>query len=134
MFSSWPLSNREAIARYVGGVDVQDLPGAGPAVVVAGLLLLAGYLVGAGCGVLPLRVPRLVRFGVGGVAAVLVLRGVSGMVASGRAALGHRTRVPIEYVHWDLALYSPLRLALGAVAAAVVWRGRWSAGCAAGAR
>lgn len=127
VFSSWPLSSREAVARYVGGVDVQDMPGAGPAVVVAGLLLLAGYLVGAGCGVLPLRLPRLVRLGVGGVATVLLLRGVSGIVASGWAMLGHSTPVPIEYVHWDLALYSPLCLTLGAMAVAVAWRGRWSA-------
>jgi hypothetical protein len=134
MFSSWPLSNREALARYVGGVDTQDLPGAGPAAAVVGLLLLAGYLVGAGCGALPLRVPRPARFGVGSVGVVLVLRGVSGMVASGRAALEHRTRVPIEYVHGDLALSSPPCLALGAVAAAVAWRGRWPAAGAAGKR
>ncbi|MGW5054105.1 DUF3995 domain-containing protein [Actinokineospora sp. NPDC004072] len=116
LVSPWPLRSREELARRVVGVEPDRLPSAGLTVVVAVLLVLAAYLVAARGGLVGAPGPDwLVAVGAGGVAVVLLARGVSGLVGS----RGGRT----EFARWDLRLYSPLSLGLGALAAAVAGLG-----------
>ena len=118
--SPWPLSSREEFARTVVGKeasDVVDLSFFRPATVaVAAALGAAAYLVAVAGGAVASSVPdRLVGVGVWGVAAVLLLRGLGGLVMSG-LGLGD---APAAFRRLDLAAYSPLCLALGGLAAAV---------------
>lgn len=114
-FSPWPLASRADFARtVVGGVAEADLPPAGLTAMVAAALGSAAYLVAAQARLVPQVGPRrLARLGVGVTAGVLLLRGVAGMVFSGLA--GQAT----DYTRWDLALYSPVCLALGGLTAYV---------------
>ncbi|MFD7306334.1 DUF3995 domain-containing protein, partial [Streptomyces pharetrae] len=68
----------------------------------------------AQAGLAPRLLPaRLGRLGAATVAGVLLLRGGAGLVSSGLAD------EPTTFTRWDLALYSPLCLALGTLAAYV---------------
>lgn len=113
-FSPWPLGSRAEFARTVVGVAETDLPSAGLTATVAAALGSAAYLVAARARLVPQIGPRrLTRLGVGVIAGVLLLRGGAGIISSGLASQ------PTDYTHWDLALYSPLCLALGGLAAYV---------------
>lgn len=114
MFSPWPLASRADFARTVVGVAEADLPTAGLTATVAAALGSAAYLVAAQARLVPQVGPRrLARLGVGVTAGVLLLRGAAGMVSSGLDSQ------PTDYARWDLALYSPLCLALGGLTAYV---------------
>lgn len=117
-FSSWPLRDGRRFAEVVVGVAERDLPGRGPTVLVAALLAAAAALVAGRGGALHRRGPAWVyRWGTWTVAGVLLLRGIGGFVVSGGGLGG----APDTFRHWDLAVYSPLCVLLGAAAAAVAW-------------
>ncbi|MGW0469265.1 DUF3995 domain-containing protein [Streptomyces sp. NPDC003027] len=112
--SPWPLTGRAEFARTVVGVAEADLPSPGLTAAVAVALGAASYAVAAQADLVPRVGPRrLVHRGVWGVAGVLLLRGAAGLVSSGL------TSRPSEFTRWDLALYSPLSLALGGLTAHV---------------
>ncbi|MFI1395907.1 DUF3995 domain-containing protein [Streptomyces sp. NPDC020681] len=113
-FSPWPLVSRADFARTVVGVAEADLPTAELTAAVAAALGAASYVVAAQADLFPqVRPRRLVRLSVWGVSGVLLLRGAAGLATS---ALTSR---PTDFTRWDLALYSPLCLALGGLTAYV---------------
>ncbi|WP_128429465.1 DUF3995 domain-containing protein [Streptomyces cyaneus] len=113
-FSPWPLAGRAEFARTVVGVAEADLPTPELTAAVAAALSAAAYVIAVQADLVPKLGPhRLVRQGVWVVAGVLLLRGSMGLVSS---ALTSR---PTDFTRWDLALYSPLCLALGGLAAYV---------------
>ncbi|WP_189888699.1 DUF3995 domain-containing protein [Streptomyces xantholiticus] len=114
IFSTWPLANRAEFARTVVGVAEADLPTPELTAAAAAVLGVASYVTAARADLVPqMRPRRLVRQGVWGVAGVLILRGAAGLVSSGL------TSRPTDFTRWDLALYSPLCLTLGGLAAYV---------------
>jgi hypothetical protein len=108
----WPGGTDQALADRVVGAGAQLPPDAAVWAVAAALAAAAALVAAVGAG----RRERLVRAGSWGVAAVLVTRGA--------------VYVPIDlfegldslYARLDLALYSPLCIALG-LGAAIVARG-----------
>lgn len=119
--TTWPLPDRESFARLVVGVPVEQLPSPGLTAAVAGLLLVAAHLVGAGAGAWPAVLPRWVtRVGIGVVAGVLLLRGLGGLGADLFAA----SYAPEDFVRLDRILYSPLCILLGVGAGWVLLRSR----------
>lgn len=105
VFSPWPLRSREEFAARVVGVPEARLPSPGLTIVVAALVAVAAYLVAARGGVVGAPGPAwLTAAGAGGVAAVLLLRGVSGLVRS--------TRADTPFARLDVRVYSPLCLVL----------------------
>ncbi|MEW1912765.1 DUF3995 domain-containing protein [Kitasatospora sp. NPDC085895] len=120
-FSPWPLESRAEFATVVVGVDESRLPSGPATVAVAGLLGTAAWLVvTAARPRSPLGASRLVRSGVWTVSGVLALRGAGGLVVSG-LGLGD---APAGFRHWDLSLYSPLCVTLGALTGYVAVRTR----------
>lgn len=110
--SPWPPATRADFARTVVGVTETDLPPAGPTVAAA--LGTVAYLVAAQARLVPLAAPpRLIPLGAWAVAGVMLARGAAGLPSSGL------TGRPTDYTSWDLALYSPLCLALGGLAVCV---------------
>ncbi|MGK5629004.1 DUF3995 domain-containing protein [Streptomyces sp. URMC 123] len=112
--SPWPFRDRAEFTSAVAGVSEAEGPSAAATATVAAALGSAAYLVAAQAGVAPRPLPaRLVRLGTATVAGVLLLRGGGGLVHSGLAA------EPTTFTRLNLALYSPLCLTLGALAAYV---------------
>ncbi len=112
--SPWPFASRADFARTVVGGTEAELPTAGLTAIAAVALGSAAYLVAAQARLVPQVGPRrLAHVGVGVTAGALLLRGAAGMASSGLAGQ------PTEYTRWDLTLYSPLCLALGALTAYV---------------
>ncbi|MER6914765.1 DUF3995 domain-containing protein [Streptomyces sp. NPDC000594] len=108
--SPWPLATRAEFAAVVVGVEESRLPSAPVTLAVAGLLGAGAWLtVTAARPAHRLASSRLVRTGLWTLSGVLAVRGLGGLLVSG-LDLGE---VPAEFRHWDLALYSPLCLALG---------------------
>lgn len=119
-FSSWPLADRSSFADAVVGVPEADLPSRGLTLLVAVALVLAALLVAAqGNAIGRLGPDWLFRLGTWAVAAVLLLRGLGGLVASALLNSGTET-----FRQLDLVVYSPLclLLAVGAAAVAVLRR------------
>jgi hypothetical protein len=113
--SPWPLDSAADYARVVVGVPEEDLPG-GPATLgVAVLLFIAAWSVLTTSEWLPVIGPRLVPvWGTFVASAVLLIRGAGGLLLSGTATLGvFDTSTPVDFLHADLVIYSPLCLALG---------------------
>ncbi|WP_433273614.1 DUF3995 domain-containing protein [Actinosynnema sp. CS-041913] len=114
MFSPWPLRTREEFASRVVGVPADRLPSPGLTAVPALLLALAAYLVVGRADLVAVPGPEWPAVvGTAGVAAVLLLRGVGGLVASA----GKKT----EFARLDLRIYSPLCIALSAATASVAF-------------
>ena len=112
-FSTWPLDSRARFAEVVVGVDERDLPSPAAVLGVAGLLALAAPLAPMRAGVVPLVGPEWVsRWGFRVLAAALLLRAAAGFVVSGF----RWGDAPESFHRLDLAVYSPLCLALGAAA------------------
>lgn len=112
-FSPWPLDSRAQYAELVVGVPEADLPSSVATLGVAGLLTLAARLVLMRSGVVPLVGPEwMPRWGVRVLAAALLLRAAAGFVVSG-SGWG---KAPASFRRLDLAVYSPLSLALGVAA------------------
>jgi hypothetical protein len=115
--SPWPLDTWDRFARVVLGTpDGQVPPGLREATpVMVALMAAAGYLVIARSGLVPVVGPRWAhRIGLWVVAAALLGRAtVGGFLPSG---LGLVQAAP-EYFQADLAIYSPLCLALGTAVA-----------------
>ncbi len=111
--STWPASGPDELADLVVG----RRPFPSPALTwgVTGLLGAATGLTAARAGLVPSprRARRPVRLGADVVAAVLLARGVTGLVSSA-AGIGQRTPA---FRRWDLRLYSPLCLVLGLLTA-----------------
>jgi Protein of unknown function (DUF3995) len=103
--SAWPAHDRAALARAVIGAE--NLPGTAACIAVASLLALASALV-AGW---PRDGSQLQRAGAAGVAFVLLARGAAGL-----SGVMPQERSPI-FKRWNRRAYSPLCLALGALAA-----------------
>ncbi len=114
--STWPVADVGELARTVVGVEPERMPGPAPTLAIAALLAAAAALLAArasrrgGPGL-----QRLARTGVAGVAAVLGLRGLGGLAMSLPQVLAGE---PNSYARWDVALYSPLCLALAGLAVA----------------
>lgn len=112
LFSPWPFRSREELARRAVGVPVDKLPPRGLTFAVAVLLGLAGYLVVGRADLVGTPGPSWVPVvGTAGVAAVLLLRGVGGLVVSYQRST--------DFARMDLLLYSPLCLVLAACSAVV---------------
>jgi len=109
---TWPFSNKESLAETVFGGPASTFPPPVATMVVAVLIAVAAMLVTGRGGWWGARVPRWV-FAVGtwGVAAVLFLRAVFyGPASIGADAIN---------ASWELALYTPLCLALALLCAVV---------------
>ncbi|PSL57421.1 uncharacterized protein DUF3995 [Saccharothrix carnea] len=114
IFSPWPLRSREEFARRVVDVPPEKLPSPGLTLAVALALGLAASLVVGRAGLVGLPGPSWVPFvGTAGVAAVLLLRGASGLVVSSRKST--------EFARLDRRVYSPLCLALATSCAVVAF-------------
>lgn len=114
--SAFPFSDRESLSETVWGGPAATLPSPAATMAVTGLLVVAILLVTGRAGMWGNRVPRWVfAVGTGGVATVLLLRGLLfGIAAIGSDAV-NRT--------WELALYSPLCIVLAVLCAIVVYNG-----------
>ena len=111
--SPWPASGFDILADTVFGH--RPFPSRAATWTVAALLATATATTAARSGLVPLRGARdapIVRLGTIVVAGTLVVRGVVGAAVSARG-IGGSTQT---FRRWDLALYSPLCLALGLAA------------------
>lgn len=109
--SSWPAEDQEQLADVV--VGQQPFPGPTPSWIVAGLLGTAAAITAVRSGLV--RAPGgpetlVIRAGSSVVASTLLARGAAGLVVSG---LDLRATTP-AFRRWNLRLYSPLCLGLGA--------------------
>jgi hypothetical protein len=114
VLTPWPCASRAELARNVVGRPGGDLPPvfAPLSLLVAVLLGAAALLVTGTADLVPDGLPDgLVALGAGGVAGVLTLRGVAGLVQSGLRLVD----APERYRQLDLRVYSPLCLALAAL-------------------
>jgi hypothetical protein len=118
----WAAGGRRGILAAIPEVDGAPLfrPGAGVTLMVAVLLLAAGFLVlergGTGVHLLP---PTIAQWGTWMVAFAFVGRSIGDFRYVGFFKRRRTTR----FARLDTRLYSPLTLALGAGAAFVAWRG-----------
>ncbi|WP_208030073.1 DUF3995 domain-containing protein [Streptomyces cyanogenus] len=120
-FSSWPLDSRAEFASAVVGVEESQLPSRPLTLAVAGLLVVASWLVVTGARPANrLAASRLVRVGLWTVFGVMSIRGLGGLVVSGLGLGG----APAEFRHGDLLLYSPLCIVLGCLTGYVAARTR----------
>ena len=118
----WPAANFDELADTV--VGQRPFPSRGATWTVAALLATGTVTTCARSGLVPFpggRNTRIVRFGAGAVAATLLARVGVGTAVSA-LSLGGSTPA---FRRWNLAVYSPLCLALGA-AAAIASRSRAS--------
>jgi len=112
--SPWPAASWDELADTV--VGRRPFPGQGPTWTVAALLATATLTTSVRSGLVPFPGGRemvLVRIGSKAVAATLLARGAVGAVVS---AFNVGATTP-AFRRWNLAVYSPLCLALGAAAA-----------------
>jgi hypothetical protein len=127
-FTPWPLATWGQFGLTVLGTPDGKVPAVLPpmSVAVAVACWAGAYLLIARVGLAPAVGPRwLGRVGVLAVAVVMLGRAtVAGFVAS---AL-HLAGSPAVYERWDLMLYSPLCLLLGALAAVVALSSERGAG------
>jgi len=112
--SPWPAASWDELADTV--VGQRPFPGRGPTWTVVALLATATLTTSVRSGLVPF--PRgqemvLVRVGSKAVAATLLARGAVGALAS---AFNVGGSTPV-FRRWNLAVYSPLCLALGAAVA-----------------
>jgi hypothetical protein len=107
--AAWPLRDRADLADAV--VGAREVPGPAACFAVSGALAAAGALVGG----MPAERPALRRLGVAGVTAVLAGRGVLGL--AGRTRLISPASTSPRFTRLDRRVYSPLCLALAALAA-----------------
>ncbi|MEU2390516.1 DUF3995 domain-containing protein [Streptomyces sp. NPDC007369] len=115
----WPLGSAAEFAETVVGVSEDRLPSVPLTLAVAAALGAAGYLVLSNGRIARTVGPeKLNRAALWTLAGVLAARGAGGLVTSG-LDLGS---APEAYRHWDLALYSPLCLALAGLTGFVARR------------
>ncbi|MFV2000118.1 MAG: DUF3995 domain-containing protein [Acidimicrobiia bacterium] len=107
---TWPGADRSDLARKVVG-STDKFPSTAMTLGVAALLVAGGVVVGGATGVWTLPTSdTLVRAASWVVGLVLVVRGLAGLILSGRHQVGGRgTPFSIR----DLVIYSPLTLLLG---------------------
>ena len=119
VFTPWPLASRAEFAEVVVGVAEADAPGAMLTALVTALVVLAAWIVAVRGGLLPAVGPTwLHRAGTWTVAGVLGLRGVGGLMMSSL----HLVDQPERYVRADLAIYSPVCVAIAACVLVTAWR------------
>lgn len=106
--ASWPFPDRTSLAASGAGMEQPPSPAA--CLAVAGLLCAAAAFVGGR----PRRAPVVARAGSSGVVAVLAARGALGL--AGRTSLVSPYSLDAEFKRRDRRLYSPLCLALAALA------------------
>lgn len=117
--SSWPFATRRDFVRDLGGRADGELPTAFAlqSLGVAALLLAAAFLVAAKADLVPGGISKgLITVGAWGVAAVLSVRGIAGLVQSGLEV----GEAPARYRSLDLRVYSPLCLALATLIVVVI--------------
>lgn len=119
MFTRWPLESDAEFAEVVVGTTDGQTPPVAAAGGVAVLLGVAAWLVWRRSLAAPSDQPRYVRVGAWTVAVTLLLRGSLGLLVSGLDL----TTSPERYDLWDLRLYSPLSITLGALSLAVAMSG-----------
>lgn len=108
--SSWPAKDYDDLANLVVGRG--PFPSRPLTAVVAGLLMTASTIAVAANRPAPAQ-SWVVRIGPKIVAATLLVRGVVGLAVSARG-VGQASE---QFRQWDLRLYSPLCIALGACVA-----------------
>jgi hypothetical protein len=109
--SPWPAGDRDTLADLMAGRAGGSVPPPAACVAVASLLTTAaGFVAGR-----PRRLPALRRVGAAGVATVLGVRGACGL--AGRTDLVSPGSTSPGFRRIDRRVYSPLCLALAAVAA-----------------
>lgn len=118
--SPWPLPDKEQLTDAVSGRDAAEAPSPAACLAVTGLLSTAAALVTGR----PKRIPALSRIGSAGVVAVLASRGALGL--AGRTDVVSPGSSSARFRRLDRRIYSPLCLALAALAlpAAAPSRGR----------
>jgi len=112
--SPWPASSFGELADTV--VGRRPFPSTGATWTVAALLTAASVTTAARSGLVPFpggKDTLLIRAGSRAVAVTLVARGAIGVVVS---AFGMDSSTPV-FRRWNLAVYSPVCIALGAAAA-----------------
>ena len=112
--SSWPMGDRRILTDSVVGGPSDEPPSPAACLAVAGLLSTAAALVLGR----PRGVPLVSRLGSSGVVAVLTTRGAVGL--AGRTDLLSPGSVSERFRRMDRRAYSPLCLALAALAAPAV--------------
>ena len=111
VFSPWPFASHAEFAEVVVGVAEADAPGQGLTSVVAILLAFSAWLVAVRGGLVPGLGPNwIARAGAWTVGGVLALRGVGGFLMSSLRLVDQ----PDRYVRADLAIYSPVCVAIAA--------------------
>ncbi len=112
--SPWPLSSRQELSDAVAGRDDSEPPSPAACLAVTGLLTTAATFVAGR----PHRIPWLSRIGSAGVVAVLTGRGALGL--AGRTDILSPGSVSERFRRLDRRCYSPLCLALAALAVPAV--------------
>ncbi|MEU2794749.1 DUF3995 domain-containing protein [Streptomyces sp. NPDC007100] len=111
-FSTWPMKDAVTFTKTIGGSDDGVLPSA-PSTILVGLALVGGAVLTLMVNEsVPVIGPdRLRLVGMYGLAAVLLTRGLGGYFMNSGAA--------VEFQRLNSFLYSPLCVALGALAGTV---------------
>ncbi|WP_331766247.1 DUF3995 domain-containing protein [Embleya sp. NBC_00896] len=113
-FTPWPFSSEDEWASHLLGSESARVPAPLSFLVGSGLVV-SGYLPLASARLAPeIGPPWVYRLGTWGLAATLLLRGLGGPLLNSGTTEVH--------THWNLWLYSPLCVALGAGIVAVAPR------------
>lgn len=119
MVTSWPLESDAEFAEVVVGSTEGQAPPAAASAAMALLLGIAAWLIWRRARA-PLEAqPWYVRIGAWVVATVLLIRGALGLLVSGLDV----TTSPPRYDLWDVRIYSPVCLVLGALSLLVAVAG-----------
>ncbi|MFE0171320.1 DUF3995 domain-containing protein [Streptomyces sp. NPDC059002] len=112
VFTPWPMADAMTFTRTIAGSDDGEMP-SGPLTALVGLALFAGALLTLMVnGSVPGIGPEWLRLaGMYGLTAVLLVRGLGGYFMNSGAAE--------EFQRWNSAVYSPLCVALAALAGTV---------------
>ncbi|MFD0415966.1 DUF3995 domain-containing protein [Streptomyces sp. NPDC127108] len=111
-FSPWPLKDATTFTKTIGGSDDGAMPSVASTVVVGLLLICGAALTLMVNGSIPAVGPDWLRLvGMYGLAGVLLTRGLGGYLLNSGAAE--------EFRQWNSVLYSPLCVALAALAGTV---------------
>ncbi len=107
----WPAATeQELIKTVVGAPHLKNMPGTGVTLIVAALIMGAGFIALFASGVLPFVSHTLARIAAIAAGAIFLARGVAGL-----AHLSiYKTWIAEPFATLNVQFYSPLCLAIGA--------------------